>query len=812
MSQMFVQVTAPGPGTPEVPRAFTVTGSISVQFSAGHGPLVSKGVSVQFGAGGPVQNATFQTETNWSCTGAPAANVLPGATITLTVTARGSVRYFIVRGEPDIEDVGAVATLDVRIANPPPVITIDAFPAETNAALPFAFTLSGSVNDPDNNTSSVSCALDTNVFEPVDNPAGNWSRWQKSFALSGGLHRFIVQANDLGGNQVQVETFLTVHPPIEPPDSGTESITSWTRLEPACRNADMGRSIGARLFDPLWLLARQWQMGEFQAADVGTPVQARLRATSALLSRCHLGVLPANTDAQALAYDPRRMPLEAMVERRPMRAVDTNDPSMLPLAVDAGLHLLRMLEQQTPSKSYRAALIGKFALQALPATIDPADEATQRFAQTMLGRAPDARHLATILRAAGGAAALAQGPELAIAPPDRPKLQQAATAWLAWYDRLFAEPPGDADDAWDPQRLEYAVSVSASFSDQPLDQVNFTANEIDDGRLDWSSFDCDFEVNMISNNDHSFSAITETVVPAPASFRGSPAVRFWEIEDSLLAYGLLPVGPTDLAQMMMIEYTGSYGNDWFVVPLELPVGSINQVNSLVVTDSFGVQSLLKPIGVQGLPATDFSLWQHSLIRRPGSDISHAIQRNLFFLPPVIGQVIESTALEELLFMRDEMASMAWAIERSVEGPMERPFAYAAAASLPEDGAAPAAGAPPHYLLSSTVPSNWIPLLPVQQQVGGKVIQRLRRGAVLQPDGTAKVHQARSRTLATGSPLLLYDEEVPREGARLTRTRRHARWIDGSSWAWTALRTQIGRGEGSSGLQFDQLGEQGAAQP
>jgi hypothetical protein len=66
---------------------------------------------------------------------------------------------------------------------------------------------------------------------------------------------------------------------------------SWTRLKPHCRDPDVGRSISARLFDPLWLIARQWQMAEFQAADAGTPVQVRLRATSALLSRCHLGEL-----------------------------------------------------------------------------------------------------------------------------------------------------------------------------------------------------------------------------------------------------------------------------------------------------------------------------------------------------------------------------------------------------------------------------------------------------------------------------------------------------------------------------------------
>jgi hypothetical protein len=83
--------------------------------------------------------------------------------------------------------------------------------------------------------------------------------------------------------------------------------------------------------------------------------------------------------------------------------------------------------------------------------------------------------------------------------------------------------------------------------------------------------------------------------------------------------------------------------------------------------------------------------------------------------------------------------------------------------------------------------------------------------VLQPDGSHKIHQAQGRTLDTGAPLLLYDEEVPREGVQLTRARRLARWIDGSSWAWTALRKQIGRGEGSSGLQFDQLNEQGGGQ-
>jgi hypothetical protein len=33
-----------------------------------------------------------------------------------------------------------------------------------------------------------------------------------------------------------------------------------------------------------------------------------------------------------------------------------------------------------------------------------------------------------------------------------------------------------------------------------------------------------------------------------------------------------------------------------------------------------------------------------------------------------------------------------------------------------------------------------------------------------------------------------------------------RWIDGSTWVWTAFRNEVGRGEGSAGLRFDQTGD------
>ena len=49
------------------------------------------------------------------------------------------------------------------------------------------------------------------------------------------------------------------------------SITSWVRLEPGARSDDESVGLEARIHDPLWLLGRQWQLGEFHGSDGGSP-------------------------------------------------------------------------------------------------------------------------------------------------------------------------------------------------------------------------------------------------------------------------------------------------------------------------------------------------------------------------------------------------------------------------------------------------------------------------------------------------------------------------------------------------------------
>jgi hypothetical protein len=114
--------------------------------------------------------------------------------------------------------------------------------------------------------------------------------------------------------------------------------------------------------------------------------------------------------------------------------------------------------------------------------------------QSMVGRAPDGRLIAATVRTSG-AAQLVLDAVLNIAVADRPKVQQATTSWLAWYDAMYSEPAGAADEAWNAPRLEYALSVGTRLSASPQDDMTLSATEID-GPIDWSSFDVTAQASL----------------------------------------------------------------------------------------------------------------------------------------------------------------------------------------------------------------------------------------------------------------------------------------------------------------------------
>ena len=61
----------------------------------------------------------------------------------------------------------------------------------------------------------------------------------------------------------------------------TPAVTRWNRLEGRPRSHDFGRALKAEVRDALWMLTKQWQLGEFRGDDAGSPNGPGLRGIRA---------------------------------------------------------------------------------------------------------------------------------------------------------------------------------------------------------------------------------------------------------------------------------------------------------------------------------------------------------------------------------------------------------------------------------------------------------------------------------------------------------------------------------------------------
>ncbi|HET9442833.1 MAG TPA: hypothetical protein VFO65_05880, partial [Acidimicrobiales bacterium] len=377
------------------------------------------------------------------------------------------------------------------------------------------------------------------------------------------------------------------------------------------------------------------------------------------------------------------------------------------------------------------------------------------------------------------------------------------TRYLAWIDGFLGPGAGTGGgaaagpSAWDRERFEYRFDVAAGTA---AGAVVLSAPEHQGGHLDWHGFVHDTGASMTAPSRT--VPVTATTLPVPAGYAGMPASRFWQLEDSRVDFGGVEAAPTDLARMLVLDFATIYGNDWFVVPLELPVGTVTEVRSLVVGDTFGDQWLVPRVAEPG-----WSMFELTAVG-PGAAAAGGRLGRLF-LPPTLAGTLEGEPVEDVLLLRDEGANLAWAVERTVEGAagtrVDRVEAWHEQRRWRGDAAIPAGApvpiAPLAYRLRTEVPEHWIPLVPEDAAPGST---RLRVSAFERPgdDGQPVPVLARGRLLEPGTVLLVPEEEVPAEGARLTRSWQYARWGRGTVHAWAARRKRVGRGPGASGLAFD----------
>ena len=118
-----------------------------------------------------------------------------------------------------------------------------------------------------------------------------------------------------------------------------------------------------------------------------------------------------------------------------------------------------------------------------------------------------------------------------------------------------------------------------------------------------------------------------------------------------------------------------------------------------------------------------------------------------------------------------------------------------------------------YEVMNTVPENWIPFIPVHVPGDNRQIQLQRASLprrIENQAGPGDKIKPRTSLLREGLDRLpqeayfVHEEEVPRSGVQVTQSFQRTRWTDGRVVVWFGARKRVGRGEGSSGLQFDRL--------
>jgi hypothetical protein len=595
-------------------------------------------------------------------------------------------------------------------------------------------------------------------------------------------------------------TFLTANLASVLVDRTLPTITTWNRLEGRPRTANFDRALKAEVRDALWMLTRQWQFGEFHGDDAGSPIAAKIRMTTTRLRKYRAG-----ENGPIEPFDDT-VPLETKVERRPV-------VFSLDLQLSMGRQWLKMLH--LPDLNH--AFIDQYRIHK-PDPLAPQDaifcahaEVWDSYAAVAGRRMNGAalyRHLIGGGHAWDGIAGVA-GREA--------QIDAAADRFVAWFEKLIAQPADS--NAWAADRLEYQFACSAPAENG---EKVFVADEYYQGHLDWYSVDFDRPPtlgNPAAADPANPTAATRVVMPANVTFNGMPNTRHWTYEDGATNFGDIKPDTTDLGKLLLIEFGLIYANDWFIVPYTLPAGTVAHVDGVAVTNVFGERTWVLAAG-RGID-DDWQRWAMFLVNTKGNAGERA-DTSLLLLP-VAAKVDEGRPLEEVMLVRDEVANMVWAIENTIPLPTGEPKRGVEAARelrariasfIVPPPPPPAPVAAIRYEVMNTVPENWIPFIPVHRPGDNRSVQ-LQRAAMPRiipgdPNRPAKV-RPRTSLLREGleqlQPYFIHEEVVSRAGTLVKQQYQRTRWRDGRAWVWLGVRRQTGRGEVSSGLAFDRIIDQ-----
>ena len=626
-----------------------------------------------------------------------------------------------------------------------------------------------------------------------------------------------------------------------------EPFRAWNRLEGRSRKEDFDQSLRAEIHDPLWFLTRQWQFGEFKGEDTGSAIFAKIHIENTKISQFQL---KRNTPAKSYSED---VPLETLVERE-STSLDFKT------RIQAAKHFMRILNKKFTGTAdynkadYLTALVGKYpyAIPALPDASDTdellvqkAKQLTnhdlQQFHHIVKGRTFDGVVLYEDL--SGGTNISGIVNVLASKDAHKVFIEQSLNAYMVWFQQKYMSLE-DEESAWNAQQLEY--QFGCAFPNTTGDNTVLTAEEYYSGKLDWYTFDVAADADQMKQStstvrESHISKDTLTIIPTETQFPGMPNSRWWEFEDGHVDLGNINASTTDVAKIILAEFVLIYGNDWFSMPYRVPVGSISEIKGIVVKDVFGQKTLVQAAN-QG-ENEDWTGWgMFNLSARKKQD-ALTLETGLvmqsdtrLFIPPTIAKVQESEPIEAVRFVRDEMANLVWALERTIpnllgkgqEGDSaarELKLLYDKINGVEDQEITIEETAMLHYILGNSVPENWIPFMAVHSPGQNRKV-RLQRAAMprIMKEGYMPV-RPRTNILKYGmnkssqnavlpfinadaekqeEPYYIIEEEITKTGVHVVATNQRTRWYQGKTYNWRGRRKNLAKGEGSSGLLYDDV--------
>lgn len=584
------------------------------------------------------------------------------------------------------------------------------------------------------------------------------------------------------------------------PEDFKERFASWVRIEPRCRSNDIAQGLEARIADPLWMLSRQWQMGEFSGQDNGSPIRINVQYENTPMNEVTLNQSSTNFSLS------NSIPLEAVVESEQMPMDWRN-------RIRIGQQFERFLRIKLPQYAnqiiYRYRQDGYYPVVALAGT--EVDYATQRYLKVMAGRAIDGGKLLQDIKN-NAVPSLPDDINIQLNPAI---LTEAFSDLITWYNQLYFQVSPQHGSAWQQQQLQYRFNVDTNSS------CRLIAPDYQNGDLDWYSFETQNDLPKTIGN-----TTTECFNPTRIGFPGKPNERWWTFEDRNVDFGGLDTATTDVIKLIMMEFALIHADDWYMVPLEVPIGTLTRITSLKIVNVFGEESPKVPLA-RNISSNPLACWQ--LFTPDLYQSAPQIGAGEFLIvPPLTTYREESSPLEEVRFIRDEGANMVFAIEHTVqnmlgntvdgyEAQLERKAREMQTLPTAElsKKTDPSPDDIPRYRIASTVPDNWIPYLPVNAANSGLMNVglhsiRLRQAWMLRNDDAVEPEEIIPMTSLlyrqdTAEKLTWLNEEaVPRTGVRVQLTKQRIRWVDGKTYVWLGRKVSIGRGEGSSGLHFDYL--------